>query len=159
MLVHLFGATSSPSCCSYALRKTAEDKLADCLKSLATTKEAVQLVGELPKLLARGGSRLTKWVFNEKSVMYHVPTGDRASTVNLDLERPPQERALKVDRNVEEDSFGFRDGTIKRRKGGVSYQMLLHSKTPSPLLHLWHYELKLCFRHFVPERVLKSWKA
>ena len=130
MLVHLFGATSSPSCCSYALRKTAGDNqgyfsekaietvcnnfyVDDCLKSLATTKEALQLFGELPKLLARCGFRLTKWVSNDKSDMYHVLTGERASTVNLDLERQPQERALGVHWNVEEDSFRFRGGTIK----------------------------------------------
>ena len=81
MIVHLFGATSSPSCCSYALRKTAEGNLGDfskntletvhdnfyvddCLKSLATKEEAVKLVDELPVLLARGGFPLTKWVSN-----------------------------------------------------------------------------------------------
>lgn len=69
MVVHLFGATSSPRCCSYALRKTAKDNLGDfskntietvhnnfhvddCLKSLATKDEAVELVDELPVLLA-----------------------------------------------------------------------------------------------------------
>ena len=148
MLVHLFGATSSPSCCSYALRKTAEDNqgyfsekaietvrsnfyVDNCLKYLATTKEAVQLVGELPKLRARGGFRLTKWVSNDNSVMYHVPTGERASTVNLDLKRQQQERALGVDWNVEEESFGFRGWT---RRAILSNVALFYN--PSAWLHL-----------------------
>jgi len=58
MQVHLFGATSSPSVCSYALRKSAEDSkeefdgqiietvydnfyVDDCLKSVATVDEAI----------------------------------------------------------------------------------------------------------------------
>ena len=186
MLVHLFGATSSPSCCSYALRKTAEDNqgyfsekaletvrnnfyVDDCLKSFATTMEAVQLVGELPKLLARGGFRLTKWVSNDKSVMCHISTGERVSTVNLDLERPPQERALGVDWNVGEDSFGFRGGAIKAetRRGilssvasfydplGLAAPMVLPAKSILQELcrlgHGWDEDL--------PEQALKSWKA
>ncbi|XP_068739567.1 uncharacterized protein [Montipora capricornis] len=186
MSVHLFGATSSPSCCSYALKKTAEDNqgyfsekaleivhnnfhVDDCHKSLATTMEAVQLVGELPKLLARGGFRLTKWVFNDKSVMCHIPTGERASTVNLDLERPTQEGASVVDANVGEDSFGFRGGAIKAetRRGilsnvasfydplGLAAPMVLPAKSILQELcrlgHDWDEDL--------PEQVLKSWKA
>ncbi len=60
-MVHLFGATSSPSCASYALRKTAEDRkyvasqkavetvlynfyVDDCLRSVCMEKEAIDLV-------------------------------------------------------------------------------------------------------------------
>ena len=77
MLVHLFGARSSPGCSSFSLKKTAEDNrkyfnaettdtvnrnfyIDDCLKSVASTDEAVQLVDQLPALLRRGGFRLTK---------------------------------------------------------------------------------------------------
>ena len=186
MVVHLFGATSSPSCCSYALRKTAEDNLGDfskntmetvrnnfyvddCLKSLATKEEAVKLVDELPVLLARGGFRLTKWVSNEKSVMHHVPTSERASTVDLNLERLPTERALGVEWNVEEDSFGFGGGTVKAetRRGILSYVASVYDPLglaapmalPAKLIlqelcrlgHGWDEEL--------PEQVLKPWKA
>ena len=81
MLVHLFGARSSPSCSSFSLKKTAEDNrkyfnaetidtvnrnfyVDDCLKSVASTDEAVQLVDQLPALLKRGGFWLTKWLSN-----------------------------------------------------------------------------------------------
>ncbi|XP_062295363.1 uncharacterized protein LOC134000078 [Scomber scombrus] len=63
MTVHLFGAVSSPSCACYALRKTAEDNqnsfpaevtdtvkqkfyMDDCLKSLPSEEEAVEMQGE-----------------------------------------------------------------------------------------------------------------
>ena len=72
MLVHLFGARSSPSCSSFSSKKTAEDNrkyfnantidtvnrnvcVDDCLKSVASTNEAVQLVNQLPAFLRRGG--------------------------------------------------------------------------------------------------------
>lgn len=61
MTVYLFGAVSSPSCACYALRKTAEDNqnnfpaevidtvnrnfyMDDCLKSLPSEEEAVEMV-------------------------------------------------------------------------------------------------------------------
>lgn len=67
MCVHLFGATSSPSCASYALRRTAEEAAAktmpeatqtvlrnfyvdDCLKSVATESQAVALAKDLMTL-------------------------------------------------------------------------------------------------------------
>ena len=74
MLVHLFGARSSPSCSSFSLKKTAEDNrkyfnaetidtvnrnfyVDDCLKSVASTDEAVQLVDQLPALETLSNSR------------------------------------------------------------------------------------------------------
>ena len=78
MTVHLFGGTWSPSCCAYALRRTAEDNgvpyspaavetitqnfyVDDCLKSMPTVSEAINLVSELKTLVAEGGFNLTKW--------------------------------------------------------------------------------------------------
>ena len=77
MLVHLFGATSSPSCANFALQQTAEDNrddfdpatlktvrrnfyVDDCLKSVESDYQAINLQGELRQLLSRGGFRLTK---------------------------------------------------------------------------------------------------
>ncbi len=70
MLVHLFGATSSPSCSCYALRRTAEDAINsstpeaaqtllrnfyvdDCLKSVATEEQAVILASDIGVLCKR----------------------------------------------------------------------------------------------------------
>jgi len=64
MVVHLFGAESSPSCANYALLQTAEDNSADfspavlntvkcnfyvddCLKSVYLEAEAIGLINEL----------------------------------------------------------------------------------------------------------------
>ncbi|XP_077381791.1 uncharacterized protein LOC144021408 isoform X2 [Festucalex cinctus] len=86
MTVHLFGATSSPSIASYALRRTAEDNqttaspeavqtvlhnfyVDDCLKSVATEEEAVTLIKDLRILCAKGGFTLTKWTRHNRNVL------------------------------------------------------------------------------------------
>ena len=77
MNVHIFGATSSPAVCVYALNRTAEDNapdfspeaiqtvqkcfyMDDCLKSLPTVQDAIALTKELTSLCEKGGWRLTK---------------------------------------------------------------------------------------------------
>ncbi len=113
MLVHLFGATSSPSCSSYALRKCAEDHkdlydamtvdvvynnvyVDDCLVSVPTDSDAVLLYQRLTKMCNRGGFRLTKWISNSRTVLDAIPEEVRDKKVkNLDLEHDtlPLERA------------------------------------------------------------------
>ncbi|XP_033105089.1 uncharacterized protein LOC117107502 [Anneissia japonica] len=125
MLVHLFGATSSPSCAGYALRRTAADNesehnvaavetvrnnfyVDDCLKSVKTTEEAIELSSQLRELLAKGGFRLTKWLSNDRQVLEKIPKSETAATVfNLDLQELPVERTLGVSWNVETDKFTF----------------------------------------------------
>ena len=85
MLVHIFGAKSSPSVAGYALRKTAKDNekdfsqeavdavlkdfyVDDLLKSFADSERAVQVSKQLQELLARGGFELTKRISNSRSV-------------------------------------------------------------------------------------------
>ncbi|XP_068749082.1 uncharacterized protein [Montipora capricornis] len=114
MLVHLFGATSSPSCASFALRQTAEDNkndfdpvtvetvqrnfyVDDCLKSVETEEKANKLQEELRRLLSRGGFHLTKFMSNSMKVLESVPESERALSVkNLEFENPTLERALGV---------------------------------------------------------------
>ena len=72
MMVHIFGATSSPCCANYALRKTAADNIGefskiitdtvkrnfyvdDCLKAVRNENEGVLVSTKLPELLDRGG--------------------------------------------------------------------------------------------------------
>lgn len=90
MQVHLFGATSSPSCARFNLKRTASDNegefdpetiqtvnrnfyVEDCLKSVSTTEKAVRLSGQLRELLLRGGFRLTKWLSNDRNVIATIP--------------------------------------------------------------------------------------
>ena len=75
MCVLLFGGVWSPSCASFALRRVANDHRMDfpeetiqavlknfyaddCLKSVGTTEEAINIVHSLCKLLALVGFRL-----------------------------------------------------------------------------------------------------
>lgn len=143
MNVHLFGATSSPSCASYALRKTAEDAkgvmspeavdtvlrhfyVDDCLKAVETSEEAINLVQELSALCTRGGFRLTKWVSNSKKVLACIPEEERAPEVkDLDLGHNtlPLERALGVQWCTETDRFTFQINTQRKpvtRRGILS---------------------------------------
>lgn len=126
MLVHLFGGVSSPSCASFALRRTAEDNenafsseavetvkrnfyVDDCLKSVSNEQEAIQLVDELRRLLAAGGFRLTKWLSNSRHVLDSIPESERAGSVKtLDLDHLPIERALGVHWDVQSDTLGFK---------------------------------------------------
>jgi len=127
MVVHLFGATSSPSCANYALRKTAEDNrkhfrhevidtilnniyVDDCLKSVSTEDEAILLIEEHTAVCQRGGFPLSKWITNSRKVLSSIPEADRAKEVkelNLDRDRLPTERALGVQWCVEDDNFTF----------------------------------------------------
>ena len=127
MVVHLFGAVSSPSCANYALRRTAEDNrnqlrpevtdtilnniyVDDCLKSVATEDEAIRLIKELTAACQRGGFHFSKWITNSRKVLSSVPEADRAKEVkelNLDRDRLPTERALGVQWCVEDDNFTF----------------------------------------------------
>lgn len=114
MLVHLFGATSSPSCANYALKKTAEDNkdlfppivcdtvqhnfyVDDCLKSLPSEAEALQIIQDLTAMLQRGGFHLSKWITNSRTVLTSIPEEERSRTTkDLDLNRDdlPMERLL-----------------------------------------------------------------
>lgn len=83
MMVHLFGATSSPSFTNFALRWTADDNqnyfskqavhsikrnfyVDDCLKSVSTESRAMRLVGELRQLLSKGGFRIKKILVKDR---------------------------------------------------------------------------------------------
>lgn len=127
MEVHLFGATSSPSCASYALRRCAEDNknmfgaavvdtvlnnfyVDDCLKSVATEQEAVRLLQDLKAICQTGGFRLTKWTTNNRNVLLNIPLEDRATEVkDLDLDQDSLaiKRALGVQWCIRSDQFKF----------------------------------------------------
>ena len=81
MGVHVFGATSSPSCCNYALKRTAVDSkgrypsdvaetlqrnfyVDDLLKSVSDVTTAIRLLNDVIEMCAAGGLRLTKIISN-----------------------------------------------------------------------------------------------
>ena len=128
MVVHLFGAVSSPTCANVALRNAADAckdsfdpeivetvyrnfYVDDCLKSTASEAKAIHLVHGLRELCQHGGFRLTKWVSNSRTVLESIPEAERAKDIkNLDLESNdlPVERALGVYWSVENDTLGFK---------------------------------------------------
>ncbi|KAL7825870.1 hypothetical protein SRHO_G00336080 [Serrasalmus rhombeus] len=123
MTVHIFGATSSASCASYALRRAAEDHknnfsaeavntvlnnfyVDDLLKAVDTEAHAIHLYQELKSLCAVGGFNLTKWSSNSRAVLAHIPELERAKglkDLDLDLEDLPLDRALGVHWCAKED--------------------------------------------------------
>ena len=78
----------------------------NCLKSVGTTEEAINIVRSLCKLLALVGFRLTKWISNDRRVLEAIPEEERAKGVkNLDLDRSslPVERVLGIHWNTDTD--------------------------------------------------------
>ena len=123
MVHHIFGATSSPSCANFCLKKTASIYQAefepvtvqivkknmyvdDLMKSVSSPEIALSLSTQLRELLAQGGFRLTKWLSNDRNVLAGIPESESASSVvNLDLENLPIACALGLKWNVEADKF------------------------------------------------------
>ena len=71
MTVHLIGGTWSPSCCTYAMRRTAQDKdpydkntfmndfyVDDWLKSLEEEENGIKLAAQLCELMSKRGFKL-----------------------------------------------------------------------------------------------------
>ncbi|XP_060567693.1 uncharacterized protein LOC132726393 [Ruditapes philippinarum] len=127
MNVHLFGATSSPSCAEYAIKRTAVDNaeifepevvttvqrnfyVDDCLKSVESEQKAIKLATDLQSIMKLGGFRLTKWLSNSREVLNAIPESERApSVVNLSFDDTlPCDRALGVLWNVNEDKICFK---------------------------------------------------
>ncbi len=93
MLVHLFGAVSSSSCATFALRQTETDLkesydesttsmlrdnfyVDDFLASVDEEDKAITLVEDVTSLCQERGFKLTKWISNSHTVMKTVPPED-----------------------------------------------------------------------------------
>ena len=127
MLVHLFGAVSSPSCANYALKKTATDNehkygkevieairsdfyVDDFLKSVSTDEEGISLTHDMKRAVAEGGFKLTKWTSNSRKLLAKIPENDLAKEMkNIDLQtdKLPVVRALGVQWCIETDCLKY----------------------------------------------------
>ena len=126
MMVHLFGATSSPSCAAFSLRQTAKDfgkdfdpsiacmivlhnfYVDDCLCSVPSVSKGNKVAKKLPNLLSKGGFRLTKWLTNNYKVLESIPVSERSSSLqHHELNGDVKKRVLGVFWNVQNDEFGF----------------------------------------------------
>ena len=128
MMVHLFGATSSPGCANFGFKRAADDGedefgseatsfiredfyVDDGIKSVSTTEEAVSLLKASQGICEKAGLRLHKLMSNKKEVLQEFPIDDRAKGIaNLDLEIDPLpvERALGVVWCAENDTLQIR---------------------------------------------------
>ena len=125
MLVHLFGATSSPSVCGYALLRVATDNetlaskkviqalrrnfyVDDLLISFDSENEAAEVVKELKDLLEGSGFHLTKFLSNSLGSLSSVSKEDcRISQGEVDINSPRTEKALGVTWDPGLDEFRF----------------------------------------------------
>nr|CAB3263162.1 uncharacterized protein LOC104265735 [Phallusia mammillata] len=188
MLVHIFGAASSPCCAGYCLQKTAEDNkekfsseavstvkqnfyVDDCLKSVRNEDDAIKLAGELRELLQLGGFRLRKWVSNSERVLSSVPTEDRSvQSIILNVDVKHMERVLGVLWNFRSDVFEF-DVKVKKkpvtRRGILSVVSSLFDPlgfVAPVILHARKLLQELCKENYgwdqeVPPDIEKRWNA
>lgn len=129
MVVHAFGAKSSPSCANYALKTMAEvyrpkygDVVADFikddfyvddgLKSVGTVQEAIDLAQKSTAMCAEGGFKLCQFQSNKKEVLKSIPMDNlskNVATIDLNMcdSTPKVERALGIVWRVESDTLHF----------------------------------------------------
>lgn len=139
MVVHLFGAVSSPGCANFGLKSAADNGeeefgqdvadfirndfyMDDGLISLPSIEEANSLIERSRALCAAAGLRLHKFVSNKREVLDNVPESERAKSLkelDLRVDPLPFERALGIIWCIEKDVFKFRielrDSPMTRR--------------------------------------------
>ena len=140
MKCHVFGAVSSSSVASFALRRCAEEGMSsypeaadvllrntyvdDALCTVDSVEGAISLARDLKELCATGGFDMTKFTGNSSQFLKRVPVEDRGKNVkqlDLDKDRLCAESALGMRWSVEEDSFQllFRDERKPLTRRGV----------------------------------------
>ncbi len=98
----------------------------DCLVSVPTVQEAVQLRSDLVDLCDMGGFQLTKWVSNSRTVLSSIEEEQRGKDIrslDLDNDKLLTEHALGLQWNVEYDTFRFNITVIENphtRRGMLS---------------------------------------
>ena len=92
--VHVFGGTSPPGCCNYALRRIALDNVSsyskeatntllgnfyvdDVLKPVPSVRDALTLIQKVTVLCKKGGFKLTKFKGNKKNILFQIPNALR----------------------------------------------------------------------------------
>ena len=127
MTAHLFGGVSSPSCCNYALKKTAADNVNkygyeastivernvyvdNILKSFPNVKPAGDRMKKVRELCVEGGFNLRKLTSNNVDLLRVIPNDLRKNEMKdkeLKLGNLTDDKALGVKWNVKDDTLGF----------------------------------------------------
>ena len=137
MCIHVVEGASSTGCCNYALKRTAIDNevhfgseaakalmrnfyVDDLLKSTPDAQSAISLIKAVTKICKAGGFKLGKFISNNTVVLKSLQEEQRRKGVKDAGELP--ERALRVQWNIDEDTFGFKTAAEEKP---LTYQGLL----------------------------------
>ena len=122
---HPFGATSSPFCANYALRRAVErletergmkpGEIAsnwfyvdDFITSFADTNTAADISHRLTSELGLAGFKLRKWISNDQKAIEYLSKSDGAEKLMVITDgKPPCERALGIQWDIENDKLFF----------------------------------------------------
>ena len=121
MTAHVFGDISSSSCSSCALSKTAADIVrnygedATCIlkqnaEQLPSCKIGCCMIYKVTLLCEEGGLNLMNFPSNHVSVLRSIPNELRKDGVkdkDLNLDTLPENKALGVKFNIQENTLGF----------------------------------------------------
>jgi hypothetical protein len=142
----------------------------DLLKSIPNEAKAIQLTSDLRELLLKGGFRLTKFSSTSKDVLATLPASERAnSSMNLDLDKLPTERALGIQWNVDDDVFQFKVTNVDKpetKRGMLSTVASLYDPLGfiAPVMLLGKIQLqrlcqlKLTWDQQLPDEELRKWR-
>ena len=173
--VHVIGCASSPSCCNYALKRTAIDNefqfvpeaaktlmknfyVDNLLKSTPDAQSAISLIKAVTKVCKAGGFKLVKFISNSTVVLKSLEEDQRRKGVkDADLRSGelPVERALGVQWNIDEDTFGFKiaaEGKALTRRGVLS--TLTSVCNPLGFAALFILESRIIIKNYAKKTVL-----
>ncbi|XP_078495177.1 uncharacterized protein LOC144749987 [Ciona intestinalis] len=128
MKVHIFGATSSPGCANFGLKRAADEGesefgsdvakfirrdfyVDDGITATPDSQSAISLINRSRRLCAKAGLRLHKFTSNSREVLASISVEDRTSDLQaMDLNKVqlPLQRVLGIMWNIENDAFCFR---------------------------------------------------
>ncbi|XP_073719442.1 uncharacterized protein [Misgurnus anguillicaudatus] len=157
-----FGTACSPCCATYSLQSHAKVDLEatdevrqtvernfyvdNCLKSVTTEAQAVQMVNRLQCHLNEGGFELRQWASNIPEVIGHLPAELKSSSSDIWLRQEmtnPQENALGLIWQCRSDTLVYKP--YQKEKGETTMRNIYRTlaKLYDPLGHLIPYTTRV----------------
>ncbi|TNN15930.1 Gag-Pol polyprotein, partial [Schistosoma japonicum] len=116
MTVHLFGATSSPSCATFFLNRTIEDNKENYDKEVYDMTTHTFYVDDcliIERYVIKGGFNLTKWVTNDSTLAQLLPELNCiVPCVQIGHDDHTTCRALGISWSICDDTFRFYVGIV-----------------------------------------------